>query len=93
MTEKIAKSFSEEEVKKITEIQSKVISITSRIGEIEISVTSLENQFSDLKKEKGALMDSYNELLNEEKELSVKLREKYGEGTYDINTNQFTPSK
>ena len=31
MTEKIAKSFSEEEVKKITEIQSKVISITSRI--------------------------------------------------------------
>ena len=93
MTEKIAKSFSEEEVKKFTEIQSKVISITSRIGEIEISVTSLENQFSDLKKEKGALMDSYNELLNEEKELSVKLREKYGEGTYDINTNTFTPSK
>ena len=38
-------------------------------------------------------MDSYNELLNEEKELSVKLREKYGEGTYDINTNTFTPSK
>ena len=38
MAEKVLKSFSEEEKKKITEIQSKVLSITSRLGEIEIGL-------------------------------------------------------
>jgi hypothetical protein len=54
---------------------------------------SLENQFDELKNEKNSLIKSYNELANEEKELSVDLRGKYGEGTYDVNTNTFTPNK
>ena len=93
MAEKEIKSFSKEEIKKITDIRSKVLSITSRLGEIEISVMSLENQFDELKNEKNSLIKSYNELANEEKELSVDLRGKYGEGTYDVNTNTFTPNK
>ena len=44
MAEKVLKSFSEEEKKKITEIQSKVLSITARLGEIEIGIFTLESQ-------------------------------------------------
>ena len=33
------------------------------------------------------------ELVNEENELAKVLREKYGDGTYDVQTNTFTPNK
>ena len=93
MAEKVLRSFSEEEKKKITEIQSKVLSITARLGEIEIGITTLESQFSSLKDEKDTLMKSYRELVDEENKFGEELRIKYGDGTYDVQTNTFTPSK
>jgi len=46
-----------------------------------------------LKTEKQNLIDDYSTLRQKEAELSNELKEKYGEGTYDISTNQFTPTK
>tara|TARA_Y100001937_G_scaffold81971_1_gene110879 strand:+ start:559 stop:840 length:282 start_codon:yes stop_codon:yes gene_type:complete len=93
MAEKETKSFSEEEKNKIAEIQSKVLTLVSRLGEIEINIESLETQFKNLKEEKVTLMKSYYELLNEEKLFGAELRKKYGDGTYDVPTNTFTPNK
>jgi|TARA_B100000035_G_scaffold10361_1_gene8808 chromosome segregation ATPase len=93
MAEKVVKEFSQEEKNKIENIQTKVLQITARLGEIEIDVNTLETQFSNLKDEKINLMKSYSELRVEEQTLAGELREKYGEGTYDITTNQFTPNK
>ena len=93
MAEKVVKEFSQEEKSKIENIQTKVLQITARLGEIEIDVNTLETQFSNLKDEKINLMKSYSELRVEEQTLAGELREKYGEGTYDIKTNQFTPNK
>ena len=93
MAEKVVKEFSQEEKNKIENIQTKVLQITARLGEIEIEVNTLETQFSNLKDEKINLMKSYSELRVEEQTLAGELREKYGEGTYDITTNQFTPNK
>jgi|TARA_B100000085_G_C18292943_1_gene410974 chromosome segregation ATPase len=93
MAEKVVKEFSQEEKSKIENIQTKVLQITARLGEIEIDVNTLETQFSNLKDEKINLMKSYSELRVEEQTLAGELREKYGEGTYDITTNQFTPNK
>jgi len=85
--------FSEEEVNKIQEFQQKVITTNTRIGEIELQIHGLEKEFQALKSEKQSLIDGYTNLRQQEMELSVELKEKYGEGTYDINTNQFTPTK
>lgn len=93
MAEKVIKEFSKEEKSKIENIQTKVLQITARLGEIEIDVNTLETQFTNLKEEKLNLMKSYSELKVEEQTLASGLREKYGEGTYDITTNQFTPNK
>ena len=93
MAEKVIKEFSQEEKKKIEQIQTKSLSITARLGEIEIDVNTLEAQFSNLKNEKQELMKTYQNLREEEQSLASELRTKYGEGTYDINTNQFTPNK
>ena len=93
MAEKVLKSFSEEEKKKITEIQSKVLSITSRLGEIQLAYLSFEESKKSLQEERQGLIGSYKELVTEENELAKELREKYGDGTYDVQTNTFTPNK
>lgn len=93
MQEKTMIQFSEEEVNKIQEFQQKVITTNTRIGEIELQIHGLEKEFQALKSEKQSLIDGYTNLRQQEMELSVELKEKYGEGTYDINTNQFTPTK
>jgi|TARA_B100000963_G_scaffold252336_1_gene221107 chromosome segregation ATPase len=93
MKEKEVISFSEEEKKKIADIQSKVLSITSRMGEIEIGITALDEQFTSLKTEKVELLKAYKELAEDERKFGEELRAKYGEGTYDVPTNTFTPAK
>ena len=93
MSETLVKQFTEEEINKINELRQRVLTINTRIGEIEILVHQLESEFQSLKNEKEALFQSYSELQTEESKLANELREKYGEGTYDIGTNTFTPSK
>ena len=93
MQEKTMIQFSEEEVNKIQEFQQKVITTNTRIGEIELQIHGLEQEFQSLKSEKQSLIDGYTTLRQQEMELSAELKDKYGEGTYDINTNQFTPTK
>jgi chromosome segregation ATPase len=93
MEEKTMIQFSEEEVNKIQEFQQKVITTNTRIGEIELQIHGLEQEFQSLKNEKQSLIDGYTTLRQQEMELSAELKDKYGEGTYDINTNQFTPTK
>lgn len=93
MQEKTMIQFSQEEVNKIQEFQQKVITTNTRIGEIELQIHGLEQEFQSLKSEKQSLIDGYTTLRQQEMELSAELKDKYGEGTYDINTNQFTPTK
>jgi len=93
MEEKTIVQFTQEEVSKIQEFQQKVITTNTRIGEIELQIHGLEQEFQSLKSEKQSLIDGYTTLRQQEVELSAELKEKYGEGTYDINTNQFTPTK
>ena len=93
MSETLVKQFTEEEINKINELRQRVLTINTRIGEIEILVHQLESEFQSLKNEKETLFQSYSELQTEESKLANELREKYGEGTYDIGTNTFTPSK
>lgn len=93
MEEKTIIQFSQEEVNKIQEFQQKVITTNTRIGEIELQIHGLEQEFQSLKSEKQSLIDGYTTLRQQEMELSAELKDKYGEGTYDINTNQFTPTK
>ena len=93
MEEKQVIQFTQEEVTRIQEFQQKVLTTNTRIGEIELLIHGLEQEFQQLKNEKQSLIDGYTNLRQEEMELGAELKEKYGEGTYDINTNQFVPTK
>lgn len=93
MEEKTIIQFTQEEVNNIQEFQQRVLTTNTRIGEIELLIHGLEQDFQSLKTEKQNLIDDYSTLRQKEAELSNELKEKYGEGTYDISTNQFTPTK
>jgi|11_taG_2_1085331.scaffolds.fasta_scaffold04685_2 chromosome segregation ATPase len=93
MQESTMIKFTDEEVSKIQGLQQKVMTTNTRIGEIELLIHGLEREFQELKNEKQSLIGEYANIQQEEVELSVELKEKYGEGTYDISTNQFTPTK
>jgi chromosome segregation ATPase len=93
MEEKTIIQFTQEEVNKIQEFQQRVLTTNTRIGEIELLIHGLEQDFQSLKTEKQTLIDEYSTLRQEEAGLSSELKDKYGEGTYDISTNQFTPTK
>jgi chromosome segregation ATPase len=93
MEENTMIQFTQDEVSKIQELQQKVMTTNTRIGEIELLIHGLEREFQELKNEKQSLIGEYANIQQHEMELSVELKEKYGEGTYDISTNQFTPTK
>ena len=93
MEEKTIVQFTQEEVNNIQEFQQRVLTTNTRIGEIELLIHGLEQDFQSLKTEKQNLIDDYSTLRQKEAELSNELKEKYGEGTYDIEKNTFTPSK
>ena len=93
MDEKVVKQFTEEEVNRIQELRDRVLTINTRLGEIELNIHELESAFEDLKNQKTILIQEHKTLQQDEQKLGDELRDKYGQGTYDITTNQFTPAQ
>jgi regulator of replication initiation timing len=91
MEENVIKQFTNEEVAEIKDLQKQVVTTISKVGEVELNIQDLEANYKALKNEKNSLISEYGNLRVKETELGKRLREKYGEGTYDITTNQFTP--
>lgn len=93
MSEKVVKQFTEEEVAEIKGLQQQVLTTISKIGEVELNIQDLEDSYKALQNEKNSLISEYNDLRVKETEIGKRLREKYGDGTYDITTNTFTPTE
>jgi len=93
MSEKVVKQFTEEEVAEVKGLQQQVLTTISKIGEVELNIQDLEDSYKALQNEKNSLISEYNDLRVKETEIGKRLREKYGDGTYDITTNTFTPTE
>ena len=90
MEEKVVKQFEETEREKLLEFRQKSIAVTARLGEIEIQSKELEEIFASLRAEKEELISTYKELVKSQNEFGKELTQKYGVGSYDIDTNTFT---
>ena len=77
--------FTEDELKSINELQVKYNQITMAMGQLTISKYNLE-----LREE--ALKSTLEDTRNSEQELAKSLNEKYGAGTLDIESGEFTPN-
>jgi len=85
------KKFTEEELKKVTDLQTGNSRIISELGRVELQLFLVNEELEELQKIKSALQGQFKDLRVEETELVGSLNEKYGIGTVDINTGEFVP--
>ena len=85
--------FEELEIQKIQKFKTDFSEITARLGEVEIELTLLDSQTKHIEGIKQSLKEKYIKLRESEVELAAELRQKYGEGEFDIDSGVFTPKK
>ena len=76
--------FTPKEINKIESLQQELNQVTFQLGQLEISKIRL-------KKSEEQLLDILNEVEKKEKDLASELNKKYGRGTLDTKTGNFTP--
>jgi predicted FMN-binding regulatory protein PaiB len=79
-------SFTEQELKELVDLRTEVSQLTATMGQLYVNKIKLEETELKLKKELKVL---------EEKEINIakKLSDKYGNGSIDLSSGTFTPSK
>jgi predicted nuclease with TOPRIM domain len=93
VSEKRVIKFNDDEMTRIEKFKNDFSQITARLGEVEIELTLLDSQTKIIQDTKDKLKQEYIQLRESEVKLASELREKYGEGEFDINTGVFTPKK
>jgi len=81
-----AKKFTEEELKLLKDLQLKIQQSTLQFGQLYLSKIKLEEQEKSLK-------DYVYSLEQEEIKMAETLSNKYGKGSIDTVTGEFTPIK
>ena len=79
-----SKVLTEEEIKNVKKIKEDFQILVGQVGEIEIGIMNLNKR----KEELGIELVKIQE---EEKNIALKLEEKYGKGNISLETNEFTP--
>ena len=78
------KQLSQQELQQVKTIQQNNQAITTEFGEIELAKIDLEDRIQNAK-------TFLKDLKEQEKTLSQFLEQKYGKGTLNVETGQFTP--
>lgn len=78
------KQLSQQELQQVKTIQQNNQAITIEFGQIELAKIDLQDRIQSAK-------SFLKNLREEEKTLSQFLQQKYGKGTLNIQTGQFTP--
>jgi len=90
-TEKIQLESSD--LEKIQKFRNDYSEITTKLSDVEVELIFLENQKENIENLKSKLRNQLLELRDLEIKMATELREKYGEGEFDINTGIFTPKQ
>ena len=93
VSEKRVLKFNEDEMKKVEKFKNDFSDITVKMGEVELELTLLNVRLKNIQQIKDTLKEQYIQLRESEIKLASELREKYGEGEFDITTGVFTPKK
>lgn len=75
-----------EELSRLQEANNKVADIVASLGQIEI-------QMSLLQKNKESLLASFAQIQQDQNQLATELTQKYGDGTIDITSGEFTKAE
>ena len=82
--------FTDEEVSQINTLRQNVANVFTRLGQLQIEKKRRIDEIENLER---SILDEHSKLIEEETNLFQGLNDKYGDGNYDPNTNEFTPSE
>jgi len=87
------KNFTEEETNNITELQQTFIDIQSKFGQLSVAKIRIQQQIEKYDKYEDQLNKDFLQMQKDESKFMKELNEKYGEGSYNPETNEFTSNK
>tara|TARA_R110002020_G_scaffold6422_4_gene27348 strand:- start:51 stop:344 length:294 start_codon:yes stop_codon:yes gene_type:complete len=79
-------SFTEQELKQLKDLRTKLNQITIKFGQVKVSQIKLKENEESLKKQLDILE-------KQELDIAKNLSNKYGKGSINIETGTFTPSE
>ena len=85
--------FTENELKKVNELQGTYLNLQSALGQISIGRIRLEQQLDEFDKAEEDIRKQFSSTQSQEKEFIDSINKKYGDGNLDINTGVFTPKE
>ena len=82
---KSSTKFTETELKDLKDLQVQMDNITIQLGQLGLAKINLDNQETLLNKQ-------VSDLRAKEAEIAQRLSSKYGKGTLDVESGEFTPT-
>jgi hypothetical protein len=83
--------FTPEELDEIKVIQEKYNVIGIQLVQLKLAIKNTQSYLQSLQQQEATLEDEIVKVNTEEKALAEKLDGKYGAGSLDLETGQFTP--
>ena len=93
MSDGEAVKFSDEELQSLQGLQNTYASISTQFGQLKVSRMNLERQLDSLILSEENLENAWEDNRKKEAELVQSLTEKYGPGSLNTETGEYTPVK
>ena len=91
MSDGEAVKFSEEELQSLQELQNTYAGISTQFGQLKVSKMNLMRQMDSLEQSEETLENAWEDNRKKESELVQSLTEKYGPGSLNPQTGEYTP--
>ena len=85
--------FTEKEMNKVKEIQKQFFDIQRQFGQLAMAKLRLQEQLENLDENEHEFVKQFNENKEKEKNFLDETTKKYGEGSLNPETGEFTPNK
>ncbi len=83
--------FTEDELKSVGDLQVKYNTVTNKFGQIAIAKLNLEKQQESIEEEEFKVHEELESVRAEEQEVLTGITEKYGPGSLNPQTGEYTP--
>lgn len=84
--------FTEEELSNIRAIQDEYSTVGIQLVQLKLARKSSEEYLAALEQEENRIVEQIDSINIKEKELTEALNDKYGVGSLDMTTGEFTPN-
>tara|TARA_R100001015_G_C4541351_1_gene105296 strand:- start:169 stop:456 length:288 start_codon:yes stop_codon:yes gene_type:complete len=85
--------FTEEEMNSVKDIQKQFFDIQRQFGQLSMARLRLQEQLDNLDQSESDLVDQFNKNKEKENKFLDETTKKYGEGSLNPETGEFTPNK